>query len=157
MRYLFRERKVQMKKSKLKEIMKKKFKVGQRVGSFLDEDDEFTVTPILYGEYNRDPEFGQIVEVLDNGDVKVDFDNKYVNDAKVYNNGQLVGYKPLLLPGKVLLLEDDVQAKFSELEKEFNIIAQQVEQKLKIAAQAIKEAQKLVKKELKCNLVDMYD
>lgn len=143
--------------------MRKKFEIGQRVGTFFDEDEEFTCKPQYRGEYDNDLAFGKVAEILTEGNVRVQFDDEYLNekeevfDSKTGAALKSSTFKPALVRASVLLPEAEVKKKFSELEKEYQAVSKQVEEKLKVAAKAIREAHKLVKKELRTDLSDMYD
>lgn len=140
----------------------KKFEVGQRVAAATDEAGEFTAKLRYDGEYSDGPEFGEVVEVLTKGQVKVLWDNQYMNDtSNVYNKttGKLVKSTvvPRVMNAKILMLEDEAKQKYSDLEKEYEKVAIQVRAKLKEAGVLIKEANKLAKKAGVKSLNDMYD
>ena len=138
-------------------MRKPKLEVGQRVGTFFDKNSCFSAKPRYDSTYGEDPVFGKITEVLTGGKVRVQFDREYLNEA-VHDTktGKLISRQPALVEAKLFLPEEEVKAKFSILEKEYDLVAKQVRDKLKIAAQAIREAQKLAKKELGTNLSEMY-
>jgi hypothetical protein len=138
--------------------MKKTFNVGDRVATFLTETEDFTTKPPPPNTDYSEPECGEVVEVLTNGQLRVNFDSKYLNE-RTYSpkNGQPVDYTPALVDAKLLFSETEAKEKCSILEKEYKVVSKQVQEKMKEAAKIIRDAQKLAKKELGTNLADMYD
>lgn len=143
-----------------------KFEIGQRVGTFCDDNTgEFTTKP-TYSAYSdgSDRAFGKVIEVLARDKVKVlfDKDHDYLNENVICYSSKtgkptsdIRG--PRTIETKYLLSEDEVKAKFSTFESDFKVVEKQVKEKLTVAAKAIREAQKLAKKELGTNVSEMYN
>lgn len=139
-----------------------KFNVGDRVGAGLDESEELTKKITYTGEYGEEPAFGEVKEVLTGGKVKVLWDNEYLNEVEsTYNERtgkeKSRTCKPVTVDTKILSSEADAKAKYSELEKEYEAVADQVRAKLDEAGALIKEAHKIASQKLKTSLGDMYD
>lgn|SRR5574337_395352 len=142
--------------------MKSKFIVGQRVGCAVDESGELTAKLRYTGEYTDEPAFGEIVEVLAGGKVRVQFDNEYMNDREVLYDQKTgkqkkITVKPATLNASWLLPEKELKAKFSQLEEEYESVAKEIRVKLAEAGKLIKEAHKMAKKAGAESLADMYD
>ncbi len=143
-------------------MKKTALKVGQRVGCGVDESGDLTAKLRYDGEYSDGPVFGKVVEILTNGKVKVQFDDQYMNETEVLYD-QKTGKeksrvtKPATVDAKWLAPEADVKAKFSDLEKEYEVVAKQVRAKLAEAGKLIKEAHKMAKKAGADSLAEMYD
>lgn len=142
--------------------MKKKLEEGQRVGCATDESGDFTAKVRYDGEYCDGPEFGKITDILPGGKVKVLWDNDNYNDhSEVFSKTTGKLQKSISVPSevdaKLLLPEAEMKAKFSELEKEYDAVADQIREKLKEAGKLIKEANKMAKKTGADSLNDMYD
>jgi len=122
--------------------MKNKFEVGQRVGTFLDKNEEFTTTA-RYDEYgDAGPFYGKVVST--GTSITVKFDGGYLND----DNGTVE------VPSSALLPEAEAKEKLSAIEQEFKAVEKQIKAELKIAGQSIRKANLLAKK-LGTNLHDM--
>lgn len=142
--------------------MRKAFTVGQRVGCATDEGGDFTAKLRYEGEYSDGPVFGKVTEVLANGKVVVFWDDDYLNDHEVLYNERTGKEKSkkskgVTMDAKLLLPEDEMKAKFSALEKEYEIVAVQIRAKLTEAGKLIKEAHKMAKKSGASSLAEMYD
>jgi len=142
--------------------MKKKFEEGQRVGAATDESGDFTAKLRYDGEYSDGPVFGKVVDVISATKVKVLWDDDYLNEhSQVFNKttGKLVKSVSVAreMDTKLLLPEAEIKAKYSELEKEYEVVAVQIRAKLKEAGVLIKEANKMAKKAGADSLADMYD
>jgi hypothetical protein len=146
----------------MKEVtMRNKFKVGDRVGAGRDEAGELTTKIHYGGEYDDGPAYGTVKEILPGGKVKVLWDTQWLNERTTTYNEKTGAvkketYSPATVATKLLLSEADAKAKFSELEKEYEVVAEQVRAKLKEAGSLIKDANKLAKK-LGTELAEMYD
>lgn len=129
-------------------MAKKTFEVGQRVATWMDEDEEFTAKG-RYDEYgDSGPHYGKVVAV-EGTQVRVKFDDEYLNDE----NAEGVR-SDTLLGAKVLVTEAEAKTAVNDLEKEFKSVEKQIEKELKNAAASIRAANKLAKK-LGTNLSDM--
>lgn len=143
-------------------IKKSKFEIGQRVGCGLDERENFTLKLRYEGEYGDGPVFGKVVDISKNGKVKVLWDDDWLNEHdSVFSKSTGELEKDITIPctisASLLLSEKEIKAKFSKLEKEYEVIAKQVRIKLAEAGKIIKEANKLAKKAGAESLADMHD
>lgn len=115
---------------------KKIFKVGDRVSdiSYQDEHTGDMKYGLVFTEWMNEPQYGVITEILSDGKVLISWDSEWLNT------------NPHSFETKCLMLEDDVEAKLTILEKEFKVVSKQVSVKLKEAAKLLREANKLSKK-----------
>jgi hypothetical protein len=140
----------------------KKFTVGKRVGCAIDEDGGFTDKLRYEGEFSDGPVFGMVAAVLTGGKVKVLWDDDGLNEQKALYNEKTgkqksLSIEPATMDSKMLMPEAEIKAKFSELEKEYEVVAVQIKSKLTEAGKLIKEAHKMAKKSGADSLHDMYD
>lgn len=142
--------------------MKKTFEEGQRVGCAIDEVGEFAADVRYDGEYCDGPVYGKVTDILPGGKVKVLWDDDSYNDhsevfSKTTGKLQSSVSVPSEIAAKFLLPEAEMKAKFSQLEKEYEVVAKQIRAKLVEAGKLIKEANKMAKKAGADSLADMYD
>ena len=112
-----------------------KYVVGDRVGEVNGQ--------LKYREYGE-PRYGVVTDVLSNGNVMVEWENKYGAPKRKESS-----------PGN-LLPEAEIKAKYSELEQAFLKVQAEVEEKLKAASTFILEAEKIASA-AGLNLQDMRD
>lgn len=120
-------------------------KVGDRVGTFVDEwgsSGEFSTKPIIRDDAG--PEYGEVIDFNGASQVVVQWDNEFMNP------------KYSTQPISVLLYEDEMKARHSAIEKEFDKVSTEIRAKMKEAGKLLREANKLAKKQGQ-QLADMYD
>lgn len=123
-----------------------KFAVGDRVGEFTSEiyEDEYSDAETVDLVYDSDnpPEFGEVLEVLSDTQVKVKWDCDWRENISVVEASSIA-------PEKV------VAERLSVLEKEFKVVEKEVAAKLKEVAKGLRDANKLAQKKLGRNLYQL--
>ncbi len=97
---------------------------GDRVGSYSGK--------LKYSEYDEEPYYGTVTDILADGRIMVKWDDKYLDSSKSVS------------PNK-LMFESDLRSKYSELEQAFHKVESEVAEKMKEASQIILDAQKIAK------------
>lgn len=114
--------------------MKKNFKVGDRVATFIDGwGGADTVSTKVIFKDDCGPEYGTVTDV-DRSKYSVTWDNEFLNKNLTQ------------IEGSNLLSEKEMKAKYSSLELEFRKTEKEVSAKLKEASKLLREANKMSKK-----------
>jgi len=113
--------------------MSNKFVVGDRVGIWNEDTQLDSNQNPKWTEYDSGPEFGTVKEVLSEKEVRIEWDDVYLNEYE----------EETVRVASELMSEEEAKKTWTGLEDKFKECKAAVAEKLKVAADAIAEAQKI--------------
>lgn len=137
--------------------IKKEFKVGDRVAANIDYKGN-VIRQLVYDEHGEKIKYGHVKEVLPNEEVKVLWEDSYLN-LKVVNQmtSRFERTEPVTVSIHDLFSEEEAKEQLSILESEFKAVEKEIQEKLELAGALIKEANNLSKKVGQSSVSEMYD